>query len=158
MAIIPVPFETFEIESDLTPDEIVETLRREVPGSNFRCSECENGYHLEMKRKFDFNLRRVNPRVHLRIRPSSSGSSIEVKIRCGPFDGLFILGGATLLALTVIWAFFSFLFYGMDIRISLYAGLFLLFIYLFGTALFHMEADLARKFLLELFSPSGHES
>src|SRR5260370_23393860 len=88
MGIIPVPFQKFEIKSDLPPDEVVETVRRGVTCSNFWCWECENRYHLEMKRKFDFDLRRAKPSVHLRVRAQPPGSIIDVKIQFGPFNGL----------------------------------------------------------------------
>ena len=158
MSRIPVPFQRFEIKSNLSPDEFVETLQREVQDSEFWCWECEDRFHLEIKRKFYLDLQRSKPSVHLRIRPETTGSVAEVRIQFGPFQGLVFFGLATVVVLVVIWSFFSFLLYGMDIRISLFAGLFLVSIYLFGTASFQMEAERAKKFLLKLFNSSGkHE-
>jgi hypothetical protein len=154
MAFIPVPFEAFQIESDLAPDGVVETLQREAPQSDFWCWECEHRYHVEMKRKFDLDLRRANPNVHIRIKPTSAGSTIQVKINFGLFQGFLFFGLMTLLILIVIWAFFSFFIYGSDIRIFLIACLGLFSVYFFGAASFKFEADLARKFLSRLFRHS----
>jgi len=156
MRIIPVPSKRFAIRSSLSPHDLLETLRRELPNSRFTYWQGSDQYRLKMKRKISFFFSNAfKPIVDVHIFADPPGSTLDVKMRFGPFNSFYFYSCLTFGVLLAMCACLSFLFREVNISVPLTGLGILVVFYLIGTGTFEVEAEIAESFLVKVLSTSS---